>query len=72
MAALRSTVLLLEFAMIRNLSDMMGNSSFQNDTDPVHKESDQVNSGGVSFSESTVATSEYMSIGSNKDTHTHI
>jgi hypothetical protein len=48
-------------------TDMMGKSSSQNNTDPVHKESDQVNSEGVSLSESTVATSEYTSIGSSKD-----
>jgi hypothetical protein len=46
---------------------MMGYSSPQNDTDPLRKESDQLNSKGVSFSESTVASSEYMYSGRIKD-----
>jgi hypothetical protein len=48
-------------------TDMMGDTSPQNDTDPLQKEYDQLDSKGGYFSESTVATSEYVSIGSIKD-----
>jgi hypothetical protein len=48
-------------------TDMMGDCSPPNHTDPLRKESDQLNSKGVSFSESTAARSEYMSIGRIKD-----
>jgi hypothetical protein len=46
---------------------LMSDSSPQNYTVPLDKESDQLNSQGVSFSEITILTSEYMSIVMFKD-----
>jgi hypothetical protein len=47
--------------------DMMDAFSRQNDADPLHKESDQLNSKSVFFSERAVATTEYISTVSNED-----